>query len=47
LIGTCGIDALAGPTELLVISDESADPAWLAEDLLARPSTIPMPPQCW
>ncbi len=36
LIGTCGIDALAGPTELLVIADSSADPAWLAEDLLAQ-----------
>ena len=36
LIGTCGIDALAGPTELLVIADDSADPAWIAEDLLAQ-----------
>ena len=36
LIGTCGIDALAGPTEVLVIADASADPAWLAEDLLAQ-----------
>ena len=36
LIGACGIDALAGPTELLVIADGSADPAWLAEDLLAQ-----------
>jgi histidinol dehydrogenase len=36
LIGTCGIDALAGPTELLVIADGSADPSWLAEDLLAQ-----------
>jgi histidinol dehydrogenase len=36
LIGTCGIDALAGPTELLVIADGSADPAWLAEDLMAQ-----------
>ena len=36
LIGTCGIDALAGPTELLVLADGSADPAWLAEDLLAQ-----------
>ncbi|MDP1830732.1 MAG: histidinol dehydrogenase [Geothrix sp.] len=36
LIGTCGIDALAGPTELLVLADDSADPAWLAEDLLAQ-----------
>lgn len=36
LIGTCGIDALAGPTEVLVIADGSADPVWLAEDLLAQ-----------
>lgn len=36
LIGTCGIDALAGPTELLVIADASANPAWLAEDLMAQ-----------
>ena len=36
LIGTCGIDALAGPTELLVIADGSADPIWLAEDLMAQ-----------
>ena len=36
LIGTCGIDALAGPTELLVIADGGADPAWLAEDLMAQ-----------
>lgn len=35
-IGTCGIDALAGPTELLVLADGSADPAWLAEDLMAQ-----------
>ena len=36
LLGTCGVDALAGPTELLVIADRSADPAWIAEDLLAQ-----------
>ncbi|GLH72040.1 histidinol dehydrogenase [Geothrix limicola] len=36
LIGTCGIDALAGPTELLILADGSADPAWLAEDLMAQ-----------
>lgn len=36
LVGHCGIDALAGPTELLVIADATADPAWLAEDLLAQ-----------
>ena len=36
LIGTCGIDALAGPTELLILADSSAEPAWLAEDLMAQ-----------
>ncbi len=36
LIGTCGIDALAGPTELLVLAEAGADPAWLAEDLMAQ-----------
>ncbi|MBP1626879.1 MAG: hisD [Holophagaceae bacterium] len=36
LVGTCGIDALAGPTELLVIADGSANPAWVAEDLLGQ-----------
>ena len=36
LLGVCGMDALAGPTELLVLADASADPAWLAEDLLAQ-----------
>ena len=36
LIGTCGIDALAGPTEVLVLAEAGADPAWLAEDLLAQ-----------
>jgi histidinol dehydrogenase len=36
LIGTCGIDALAGPTELLILADGSAEPAWLAEDLMAQ-----------
>ena len=36
LIGTCGIDALAGPTELLILADDTANPAWLAEDLLAQ-----------
>ncbi len=36
LLGVCGIDALAGPTELLILADASADPAWLAEDLLAQ-----------
>jgi histidinol dehydrogenase len=36
LFGICGIDSVAGPTELLVIADDSAEPACVAEDLLAQ-----------
>ena len=36
LYGKCGIDLLAGPTEILVIADESADPALVACDLLGQ-----------
>ena len=34
--GTVGIDMLAGPTEVFIIADKSANPAWLAADLLAQ-----------
>ena len=34
--GTVGIDMLAGPTEVFIIADSSADPAWVAADLLAQ-----------
>ncbi len=36
LVGTVGIDSVAGPTEVLILADSSADPAWVAEDLLAQ-----------
>jgi len=36
LVGTCGIDSVAGPTEVLVLADQAADPARVAEDLLAQ-----------
>jgi histidinol dehydrogenase len=36
LVGRCGIDSVAGPSEVLVIADGSADPATVAEDLLAQ-----------
>jgi sulfopropanediol 3-dehydrogenase len=32
----CGIDLLAGPTEILVIADDNADPALVACDLLGQ-----------
>ena len=34
--GTVGIDMVAGPTEVLIIADDSANPAWVAADLLAQ-----------
>lgn len=34
--GTVGIDGLAGPTETMIIADESANPEWVAADLLAQ-----------
>ena len=34
--GMVGIDGLAGPTETVVIADDSANPAWVAADLLAQ-----------
>ncbi|NKC16160.1 MAG: histidinol dehydrogenase [Gammaproteobacteria bacterium] len=36
VFGVCGIDMIAGPSEILIISDGSADPAWLALDLFAQ-----------
>ncbi|MCZ7670808.1 MAG: histidinol dehydrogenase [Chloroflexi bacterium] len=34
--GIVGIDGLYGPTETAVIADDSANPAWVAADLLAQ-----------
>jgi histidinol dehydrogenase len=34
--GVVGIDGLAGPTETVVVADESANPSWVAADLLAQ-----------
>ena len=34
--GDCGIDMLAGPSELVLVADESADPETVAADLLAQ-----------
>jgi len=36
LSGVIGIDSLAGPSELVLIADASADPAFLATDLVAQ-----------
>jgi histidinol dehydrogenase len=34
--GTVGIDMIAGPTEVFIIADKSANPVWVAADLLAQ-----------
>jgi sulfopropanediol 3-dehydrogenase len=44
LFGTVGIDLLAGPTEILIIADESADPRLLAADLLGQAEHGPTSP---
>jgi len=36
VFGVCGIDMIAGPSEILVIADESANPAYVAADLLSQ-----------
>ena len=44
--GVVGIDLLAGPSELVVLSDENGDPALIAADLLAQaehdPAALPV-----
>src|SRR5215216_7897103 len=44
LFGTVGIDLLAGPTEILIIADEYADPSLLAADLLGQAEHGPTSP---
>ncbi|MFC1478387.1 histidinol dehydrogenase [Candidatus Margulisiibacteriota bacterium] len=34
--GICGIDKLAGPSDVLIIADSSANPAYIAADMLAQ-----------
>ena len=36
VFGEVGIDQIAGPSELLVVADDSARPDWVAADLLAQ-----------
>ena len=40
--GTVGIDMIAGPSEILVIADDSADPAFIAADLLSQAEHDPL-----
>ncbi|GGB57189.1 MULTISPECIES: histidinol dehydrogenase [Henriciella] len=36
VFGVVGIDTIAGPSEILVIADETANPDWIAADLLSQ-----------
>jgi histidinol dehydrogenase len=36
VFGDVGIDSIAGPTEVAIVADDSADPTWVAADLLAQ-----------
>ncbi len=40
--GDCGIDMLAGPSEILIIADQSANPKFLAADLSAQAEHDPL-----
>lgn len=40
--GRVDIDMIAGPSEVVVIADESAEPAWVAADLLAQAEHDPL-----
>lgn len=42
VFGVVGIDGLAGPTETMVIADDSANPEWVAADLLAQAEHDPL-----
>ncbi len=36
VFGTVDIDMIAGPSEVLILADESSDPDWVAADMLAQ-----------
>jgi histidinol dehydrogenase len=36
VIGLTGIDSIAGPSEVLIIANDKANPAWVAVDMLSR-----------
>jgi histidinol dehydrogenase len=42
VFGEVGVDMVAGPSEILVVADGAADPAWVAADLLAQAEHDPM-----
>jgi histidinol dehydrogenase len=42
VFGQVGLDMIAGPSEVVIVADQSAEPEWLAADLLAQAEHDPM-----
>lgn len=42
VFGLVGLDGIAGPTETMIIADHSANPGWIAADLLAQAEHDPL-----
>jgi histidinol dehydrogenase len=42
VFGEVGIDMVAGPSEVVVVADAAADPAWVAGDMIAQAEHDPM-----
>lgn len=36
VFGKVGIDMIAGPSEVLIVADDSADPSWVVQDMFAQ-----------
>ena len=41
IIGFAGIDSIAGPSEVLIIANKDANPAWVAADMLSQAEHAP------
>lgn len=41
LFGQVGIDSIAGPSEVLIIANDNANPAWVAADMLSQAEHAP------
>lgn len=41
VFGDVSIDSIAGPSEVLIIADETANPAWIAADMLSQAEHAP------
>ena len=47
VMGDVGIDMLAGPSEVLILADDTFVPAFVAIDLMAHPPTLRARPPTW